>query len=114
MRLPDELPGLTKPPPIVKLTPREFDELLEYSTTLPTGTTIGKRWKRNQNMMRYPICSHLDPWSGTKEPDFRGEPDWWMGEFIPDPDPKRDRDGKPLTIGIRWSKIEVVRPTSPT
>lgn len=30
----------------VLLTPREFRDLLEYSTTLPTGTTPGKVWKR--------------------------------------------------------------------
>ena len=28
------------------MTMREFGELLEYSCSLPTGTTAGKRWKR--------------------------------------------------------------------
>ena len=32
--------------PRLRLTQREFDCLPEYSTTVPTGTTIGKRWKR--------------------------------------------------------------------
>lgn len=32
---------------IVEMTQYEFDSLLEYSTTLPTGTIPGKRWKRN-------------------------------------------------------------------
>lgn len=27
---------------------RELRDLPEYSTTLPTGTTIGKRWKCNR------------------------------------------------------------------
>ena len=27
------------------MTRREFDELMEYSTSLPSGTTIGKIWK---------------------------------------------------------------------
>ena len=30
----------------VRMTRREFDALLEYSTSLPTGTTPGKQWKR--------------------------------------------------------------------
>jgi hypothetical protein len=29
----------------VLLTKREFDDLLEYSSSLPTGTTPGKAWK---------------------------------------------------------------------
>lgn len=32
----------------VLLTRREFSALREYSTTLPTGTTPGKAWKRRQ------------------------------------------------------------------
>lgn len=28
------------------LTQKEFDELLEYSTSVPTGTAVGKIWKR--------------------------------------------------------------------
>ena len=34
------------PPRSNRLTPREFCSLLEYSASLPTGTTPGKRWKR--------------------------------------------------------------------
>lgn len=30
----------------IVITSCELDRLLEYSTSLPTGTTIGKRWKR--------------------------------------------------------------------
>lgn len=43
----------------------DFNALLEYSTSLPTGTTIGKKWKRQ--------CPH-----GT----------WVTGEYVPDPEPK--------------------------
>lgn len=32
--------------PILRLTPREFVRLLEYSASMPTGTTTGKRWRR--------------------------------------------------------------------
>ena len=30
----------------VWMSQKEFDNLLEYSTTIPTGVTIGKVWKR--------------------------------------------------------------------
>lgn len=32
--------------PRLRLTPREFAKLPEYSATYPTGTTPGKMWKR--------------------------------------------------------------------
>ena len=32
--------------PRLRLTPRQFAELLEYSASYPTGTTPGKMWKR--------------------------------------------------------------------
>jgi hypothetical protein len=67
--------------PTVKMSIAEFDALLEYSTTLPTGTTIGKKWKRH-------ILSGLN----------RGE--WWLGEYVPDP------SGSSGKVGITWKKIE--------
>lgn len=60
----------------IKMSNTEFQSLLEYSTTIPTGTTIGKRWRRNT-----------------------GE-GWLMGEYIPDP------QGDPGMVGIKWRKIE--------
>lgn len=33
----------------VTLTKKEFADLPDYSCTLPTGTTIGKQWKRRNN-----------------------------------------------------------------
>lgn len=41
-----------------------FKDLPEYSTTLPTGTTVGKRWRR----------LHRD--------------EWFLGEYIENPNPK--------------------------
>lgn len=32
--------------PRLYLTPQQFEELPEYSCTMPTGTTPGKRWRR--------------------------------------------------------------------
>lgn len=42
-----------------------FMALYEYSTTLPTGQRIGKRWRR------------------------RTRDGWLMGEYVDDPDPKK-------------------------
>lgn len=58
-----------------------FDALLEYSSSLPTGTYIGKRWKR------------FVGW-GTDR--------WLMGEYAEDDDPKRVR--------IIWRRITHVSP----
>ena len=54
----------------MRLTPREFADLPEYSCSLPTGTTIGKRWKR------------LD---GSHDRGFiaaGGKPRWLIGEYV--------------------------------
>ena len=66
----------------VVLSETEFKELRQYSCTLPTGTTVGKQWKRNENA-----------YGPTRGP----EPDWWMGEYIDHEDPER--------IGIHWRRI---------
>lgn len=71
----------------VYLSQKEFDSLLNYSCSLPTGTTVGKRWKCNRNAYR--------------EPPSKREPDWWMGEYYMD---ETIPEGQ---IGIRWSKIVV-------
>jgi hypothetical protein len=74
------------------LTPAEFDALPEYSCSLPTGTIVGKRWKRDNN------------WGGLRGHDpSRGE-DWYMGEYFMD---ETIPEGE---IGIRWSKIAIGRP----
>lgn len=77
----------------VMLTKQEFEALLDYSCSLPTGTIVGKRWK----------CS--DAYSRGKMAAARaqgraltvGELNWWMGEYIPHKDPK--------LIGIEWTPI---------
>lgn len=70
------------------LTQEEFAALLEYSTSVPTGQVLGKRWKR-----RIP---------------YIGEPaSWVVGEYVPDP------AGKPDYIGIRWCRVEIIDPPSP-
>lgn len=52
----------------------------EYSCSLPTGTTIGKRWRRNLNAFR---------------PDRAGVPaEWTVGEFVD--------IGDKENVGIKW------------
>jgi hypothetical protein len=102
MFLPEVLPTDVKK--LVVLTKREFDELGEYSCSLPTGTTVGRRWKRDMNAYRQPTCFFLHVCDGRPEPSFRGE-DWWMGEYAADPKAKIRDDGTPETVRILWSKI---------
>lgn len=59
---------------------RFFDVLPEYSTSLPTGQRIGKKWRR-----KIPI-----PIGGW---------DWLLGEYLPDPDPG--------FVLIRWSYLRI-------
>lgn len=65
-----------------RISRRAFNSLPEYSCTLPTGTTIGKVWKRNRNF-------------GRDLP-----PDWVICEYLSDPEPGYVR--------IEWRKPEIV------
>lgn len=65
----------------VVLSVKEFQNLGEYSASLPTGTTIGKRWKCDDSKWKRP----------------GPEPMWWMGEYIDHADPEK--------VGIKWRKI---------
>lgn len=59
----------------------ELAQLPEYSCSVPTGTTLGKRWRRNLNAYR---------------PDRVGVPaEWVIGEYVAHPDP--------TLVGIRWT-----------
>lgn len=53
--------------PVVVISREELAALLEYSTSLPTGTTPGKRWRRNVQVLRRPV----------------GEAEWAIGEYGP-------------------------------
>jgi hypothetical protein len=96
-----------------------FKELGEYSTSLPTGTYIGKRWKRNQIHSPHWLCSECQKefvgWASApfKCPDANArwpcngilrqlekKEVWWMGEYYD--------LGMKDEIGIKWRKIEVV------
>ncbi len=65
----------------VHMTQSELDALSEYSCSLPTGTTIGKSWKRNVNA-----------YTGRAD-----SPDWWMGYYT-----ESDLPGQ---VGIEWRRV---------
>ena len=80
--------------PAICLSPSDLAALREYSRTLPTGTTIGKRWKRNANDgLRFPI----DVWGLCFV--FPGPPRWMMGEYA--------ESALPGMVDILWYRIEV-------
>lgn len=88
-------------PEEIELTKAEFDELGEYSgCSLPTGTSIGKRWKRNEDA--YGPRSSI---SLAEEKMGDVFPDWWMGEYYELNPPVKD------TVGIRWKKIRLKKET---
>jgi hypothetical protein len=97
-----------------------FKELGEYSASLPSGTYIGKRWKRNQVNSPHWLCSGCgkecvgwasEPFAcldANSVPPCKGtlkliekEPNWWMGEYY-------EIIGNKNEIGIKWRKIEVI------
>lgn len=67
---------------VAELTQAEFEALLEYSTTIPTGKTIGKQWKRQLYYGKH-----------------RGE--WVRAEYVPDAEDPENY------VGIQWHKIEI-------
>ena len=71
------------------LTIDEFLEMAEYSTSIPTGTTIGKKW----------LCD-INTGKRFQFSDPTIKPLWWTGEYTVDPDPKM--------VGIKWRKVSLV------
>jgi len=69
----------------IVISREDLRKMLEYSCTLPTGTYLGKRWRRDIH----------EPKRNAGQLGL--EPEWVIGEYIPDP--KHD----PEMIGIRWS-----------
>jgi hypothetical protein len=68
------------------LTRAEFDALPEYSATLPTGTTPGKRWRRHD---------------GAYDPSCK-KPQWLIGEYG-----EINADGKTIALNWYWPVIVV-------
>ena len=72
---------MTHTPKGVMLTVREFEELNDYSCSLPTGTTVGKRWRRRVPYMIGPGITNT----------------FVMGEYV--------ESYKTNSIGIEWTPI---------
>ncbi|MGY2732352.1 hypothetical protein [Sphingomonas sp. UYP23] len=70
------------------LTQREFDDLPEYSLSLPTGTTPGKAWKRRI------------PWNAPKD---RAE---WLRGTYGKPYPEGHEHFGSIPIG--WCRIQIL------
>lgn len=71
---------------MIVLSDVELVRLAEYSCSVPTGTTIGKRW------VRYEPYEH---WRGQARAR-------WMGEYVEHADPMVV---DPMVVGIRWSPL---------
>lgn len=69
--------GAAREWPELVLTNEQLMKLPEYSSSIPTGTTIGKRWRR---------------WTGQV---------WIVGEYIP---AEPDHRGQEM-VGIKWHRI---------
>lgn len=73
--------------PVLFISASEFNRLPEYSMSLPTGTRIGKRWKRE--------LRRNSAWSG----------DYVIGEY--------HDIGSDTEIGIRWFDPIIKREAAP-
>ena len=68
----------------------ELSALPEYSCSIPTGTTIGKRWRRDVQF---------------NTPRAKGqtiEPEWMIGEYYELPESERYDRFDNAQVGIRW------------
>lgn len=89
-----------KPTRVVRMTEAELLKLPEYSTSLPTGQTIGKRWRRDDNFMARRNVGHLHFFDGYLQPEDYGVR-WVIGEYV--------SDTEPGYIGISWARVELIK-----
>lgn len=76
------------PDGIVYITPKLFDELLEYSTSKPTGTMAGKQWKRKQLSRKCEHCGQSVQWKHHSDDEsvknahkFQPVEEWFRGTY---------------------------------
>jgi hypothetical protein len=69
--------------PRIRMLAEEFTRLSDYSATLPTGATIGKRWRR------------LEGCFDTAFKQAGGKPRWIIGEYIRHPT-------NPGLVRVKW------------
>lgn len=70
------------------LTQRQFDALLEYSHSIPSGTVAGKKWKKRE------------PYRDDEGPPFY----WFTGEYV--------ASSRPGMIGVIWRRVVIKNRTS--
>jgi hypothetical protein len=75
--------------PVLIVSQKYLDNLYEYSCSLPTGTIVGKRWKRNI----HPECNGAAGYPPEKTK-------WIIGEYY-----DCNEEGK---IGIMWWDIKII------
>jgi hypothetical protein len=90
---------LAIPRNVTRMTHAELMRLPEYSTSLPTGTQIGKRWRRDGLFMARRTVGHLHFFDGTPEAEAWGT-EWYIGEYV-----ASNEEGY---VDISWSRVEVV------
>lgn len=87
----------------IHLTKDEFEDLLAYNVTLPTGTIIGKRWKRQ----RWDIDKACRKCPNCKMGILCGKGwinEWDMGEYVEEP----DQEKYPNSVAIKWREIVIL------
>lgn len=80
--------------PVLEMTRQEFERLPEYSTSIPTGVTIGKRWRRCI------LPGHLSGFQGAAA-DIQH---WRIGEY------SRESVTHPGEVDITWYFPQIVEP----
>lgn len=91
----------------IRLYGYELASMPEYSTTLPTGTTLYKMWKRDDNaairyQLNYARCPHtMTPEKcAERRRELRkkyAEENWFVGQYLP--------SSLPDNVLIRWYKV---------
>ena len=76
----------------------ELAELREYSASIPTGTTIGKRWRRDLNAYVRPVVACLHFFDGAPVREVL-PPLWVIGEYV--------ACDEPGMVGIEWFRVEL-------
>ena len=87
----------------LQMTLKELTELPEYSLTLPTGTTVGKRWRAHP--IRQACTCHC---TGKPDPSCT---QWSVGEYCPSSvQDSVDILWRPVVIVTRHEKKQVTFP----
>lgn len=77
---------------------KAFDDLLDYSCSMPTGAFVGKRWKRGECACCTPFRKHNGQMAVRRSYGTCEEHNLWlMGEYIQDADPEY--------VCVKWREI---------